>query len=74
MSGLDFRVRARREDFELDVQVQAASSTLAIVGRSGAGKTTLLQALAGLAPRAEVRLAIDGRAAVSYTHLRAHET
>ncbi|PZU61782.1 MAG: hypothetical protein DI552_02070 [Brevundimonas sp.] len=64
MSGLDFRVRARRDDFELDVQVQAASSTLAIVGRSGAGKTTLLQALAGLAPRAEVRLAVDGRAVV----------
>jgi molybdate transport system ATP-binding protein len=64
MSGLSFAVRARRETFDLDVQVEDASSTLAVVGHSGAGKTTLLQALAGLVGGAEVRLSVGDQVVV----------
>lgn len=50
-AGLDAHVVARRDDFELDAQLQVApGETAALLGPNGAGKSTLVAALAGLLP------------------------
>ena len=47
---------------------------VSIVGPSGAGKTTLLQIMGTLDKPDGGTVVVDGIDAVSYTHLRAHET
>jgi molybdate transport system ATP-binding protein len=57
---LEARVRVRRDDFVLDVEIKvAAGETVAVLGPNGAGKTTLLRALAGL-DEIEGRVSLDG--------------
>jgi macrolide transport system ATP-binding/permease protein len=58
-----------------------AGEFVAIMGQSGSGKSTLMNVLGCLDNPTEGRFLIDGRDAgqlgpdaVSYTHLRAHET
>ena len=58
--SIAFRVKARRDDFVLDVAFETAARAIAVVGPSGAGKTTLLQGLAGLTRVEETRLVVDG--------------
>lgn len=56
------RLRVRRRDFDVDVELDVApGETVAVMGRSGAGKSTILQALAGLLPLDEGEIAVDGR-------------
>ncbi len=58
---LEASLRARAGDFELAAELSVAAGELvAVVGPNGAGKSTLLRALAGLAPIAAGRVALDG--------------
>ena len=50
MSTWQASVRARFGTFELDVDLEGDSRTLALIGPNGSGKTTLLRALAGAVP------------------------
>ena len=52
----------------------AAGRTVAVVGPTGAGKSTLAALMVRLIDPQTGRVLIDGLDAVSYTHLRAHET
>lgn len=61
MTALRARIHVSRPGFELDVPLSVASGeTVAIMGPSGAGKSTLLDALAGLVPLSDGRIALDG--------------
>ena len=46
--------------FTLELSSRLSSDAVAVLGPSGAGKTSFLEALAGLRPTAEGRIAIDG--------------
>lgn len=46
--------------FRLELSARLSSDAVAVLGPSGAGKTSLLEAIAGLRPEAEGRIAIDG--------------
>ncbi len=60
--GLVCRLKGRRGEVILDVDLQAPSSGVtALVGPSGAGKTTLLRAIAGL-ERLEGEVRLEGQA------------
>jgi ABC-type polar amino acid transport system ATPase subunit len=52
----------------------AAGSVVALMGSSGAGKSTILRAVAGLAPVARGRIAVEGRVGMvlQFHHLFAH--
>ena len=54
----------------LDLTVEPGEF-IAVLGPSGSGKTTLLRSILGLQPLSAGEITV---AAVSYTHLRAHET
>jgi molybdate transport system ATP-binding protein len=45
--------------FRLELSARLSSDAVAVLGPSGAGKTSLLEAIAGLRPEAEGRIAID---------------
>ena len=47
---------------------------LGVIGDNGAGKSTLIKALCGAVIPDSGDILLDGNKAVSYTHLRAHET
>ena len=47
---------------------------LGVIGDNGAGKSTLIKALCGAVQPDSGEILLDGNKAVSYTHLRAHET
>ena len=52
----------------------SAGEVVGLLGPNGAGKTTTFNLVIGLLrPDAGV-ISLDGQVAVSYTHLRAHET
>ena len=61
------------QDFNLDIKDR---EFIVLVGPSGCGKSTTLRMVAGLEEISGGELLIDGKRmnAVSYTHLRAHET
>jgi molybdate transport system ATP-binding protein len=60
--SLEVAIRHAREGFTLDVAMQAdAGGVTALFGPSGAGKTTVIQAVAGLLPKAEGRIVLNGR-------------
>ena len=64
VSGLDARLRLRRGDFDLDVDLGVADGeTVALLGPNGAGKSTTLDLLAGLCPLddADVTIRLGGR-------------
>ncbi len=46
--------------FRLELSARLSSDAVAVLGPSGAGKTSFLEALAGLRPETEGRIAIDG--------------
>jgi molybdate transport system ATP-binding protein len=58
MIELDFRLPLAQ--FSLSVAARLSSDAVAVLGPSGAGKTSFLEALAGLRPGVEGRIAIDG--------------
>jgi molybdate transport system ATP-binding protein len=58
MIELDLRLPLAQ--FRLELSARLSSDAVAVLGPSGAGKTSLLEALAGLRPEAQGRLAIDG--------------
>ena len=60
--GCSYRARGRRHQAvaELDLQL-GKREFVAVVGPSGCGKSTLLKAIAGLAPRTEGEMLLDGR-------------
>ena len=61
-AGLHAQVQVRRNDFNLDVTVQAGvGEVLAVLGRNGSGKSTLLAAIAGLLRPDEGRITLQGR-------------
>ena len=51
---LDFSVATR--DFDVELALDVAGETVALVGPSGAGKTTVLRAVAGLVTPARGRI------------------
>jgi molybdate transport system ATP-binding protein len=55
---LDLRLPLAR--FSLDVRANFASPSVAVLGPSGSGKTSLLEAIAGLRPRSQGRIAVNG--------------
>jgi molybdate transport system ATP-binding protein len=57
---IELDLRLPLAEFHLGVRARLASDAIAVLGPSGAGKTSLLEALAGLRPEAEGRIAIDG--------------
>jgi len=64
MSLVCERLRVRRGDFVLDVDLRLDGSAAAIFGPSGAGKTTLLETLAGLIEPERGRIEIGGQTVV----------
>lgn len=46
--------------FRLELSARLSSDAVAVLGPSGAGKTSFLEALAGLRPQTEGRIAVDG--------------
>jgi len=52
-------IRVTRGTFTLEVALSARPGVLALFGRSGCGKTTLVNAIAGLLPHVEGRIALD---------------
>jgi molybdate transport system ATP-binding protein len=61
MDTLSFDLSLRLRSFDLELSLDVADETVAIVGPSGAGKTTLLRALAGLARPDRGRIALGSR-------------
>ncbi|HEY5610409.1 MAG TPA: ATP-binding cassette domain-containing protein [Thermoanaerobaculia bacterium] len=57
---IDLDVRLPLSSTTLDVRCHLTNVATALVGRSGSGKTSLVETIAGLRPRAEGRIAIDG--------------
>jgi molybdate transport system ATP-binding protein len=59
VTALDARIVVRRATFSLEVAFTVApGATAVVVGRNGAGKSTLLDALAGLTPLDDGRIAV----------------
>lgn len=48
MAALEFHIKLKRKDFELDVQAEISGGITGIFGPSGHGKTSLLNAIAGI--------------------------
>ena len=61
MDTLSFDLSLGLRSFDLELRLDVADETVAIVGPSGAGKTTLLRALAGLARPDRGRIALGSR-------------
>jgi molybdate transport system ATP-binding protein len=58
---LDAAIGLRVGALDIDVELEVArGEVLAVLGPNGAGKSTVLRALAGLAPIARGRIAVDG--------------
>jgi molybdate transport system ATP-binding protein len=57
---IEIDLRLPLASFTLGVQCALGEQVTAVLGRSGSGKTSLLESIAGLRPRAEGRVAIDG--------------
>src|SRR5660398_207796 len=72
-SGL-LKTYGGRQVVAVDSLTVRRGETLAILGSNGAGKSTLFRLLALLEDPDEGTVWLDGAPAVSYTHLRAHET
>lgn len=59
--GLQLCASLQRKDFSLNVNLNLpGQSVTALFGPSGSGKTTCLRVLAGLEPRAQGRISVDG--------------
>lgn len=58
--SLDVDIRKRYDDFELDVQLQAGSERVALLGASGCGKSLTLRCIAGVETPDEGRIVVDG--------------
>ncbi len=59
--SLAARVRLRRDEFELDVELDATADELVVIaGPNGSGKTTLLRVLAGLIALDAGHVVLDG--------------
>jgi molybdate transport system ATP-binding protein len=72
---LEVDLRARRGDFELEVQAVLPSGAAAVFGPSGAGKSTLLHVLAGLIRPRHGRIRLDDRVlfdSAAGVHVPAH--
>ncbi len=59
MTALRLEIALPLRTFHLELALDVARETVALVGPSGAGKTTVLHAIAGLARPASGRIAID---------------
>ena len=60
--GLDARLRIRRGDFTLDLELAIEPGrTAALLGPNGAGKTTTVEGLAGLVPLDDGHIRLGGR-------------
>ena len=57
---LDFELRLRQGDFELDVSARFSDGITAVFGPSGAGKSTLLACLAGMTTPDSGHVRLDG--------------
>lgn len=58
--SLDVDICKRYDDFELDVQLQAGSERVALLGASGCGKSLTLRCIAGVETPDEGRIVVDG--------------
>jgi len=63
-SNLKARFFAKRGRLELDVELDSAGDTLALVGPNGAGKTSLLSALLGIVPIERGRIQVGDQVLV----------
>jgi molybdate transport system ATP-binding protein len=64
---IDLDIRLPLARFSLEVKARFESPSVAILGPSGSGKTSLLETIAGLRPRAEGRIVIDGETLLDST-------
>ena len=58
---------------DISVSVEQGS-IVGLIGPNGSGKTTLFNSIVGTHPIDKGSIVFDNTEAVSYTHLRAHET
>ncbi|MDD2918394.1 molybdenum ABC transporter ATP-binding protein [Rhodoferax sp.] len=59
--GLQFKALLKRQDFTLDLDLAMPGQGIsALFGASGSGKTTALRVLAGLEPKAQGRICVQG--------------
>ncbi|HEY9828271.1 MAG TPA: molybdate ABC transporter permease subunit [Stenomitos sp.] len=60
-TGLVVNIRKRLAQFDLDLELTAATSTLGILGGSGAGKSMLLRCIAGMETPSHGQITLNGR-------------
>lgn len=58
---LDFVLRRRQGDFQVDVALAAGSGTTALFGRSGSGKSSVINMVAGLSRPDSGHVKVDGK-------------
>ena len=64
---LEFDLKLRQGDFDLDVAGQFSNGVTAVFGPSGAGKSTLLACLAGMVEPDDGFIKLDGQTLFSST-------
>lgn len=57
---IELDVRLPLASFSLEVRATLAGPSVAVLGPSGSGKTSLLETIAGLRPRSQGRIVVDG--------------